>query len=294
MPDETTAEAVGQQLRVALTQMRVSRDIESNVDMILDLIRLAAADRPHLILLPENCLFQGGNAEMRAAALPRDSAVLARLCASAREAATCVVLGGFKERMPDGAIFNSALVIDASGAIRGSYHKIHLFDACVAGITYRASSVETPGTTPVILGIGDVKIGLTICYDLRFPELYRTLALAGAQVFCVPAAFTQATGAAHWEVLLRARAIENAAFVVASATISGSDSGPSAPTPTYGHALAVDPWGRVLVDLGVAGHAHHTVTLDLERVVEARNAIPVLRNVQAAASLIPRLISFGI
>ena len=293
MPDKTDAAPVGHFLRVALTQMRVARDVATNVDAIVDLIRLAAAERPDLILLPENCLIQGSQIEMGAAALPRDSSAIVRLCDAARTAKACVVLGGFKERMPDGGIYNSALVIDAGGVIRGCYNKIHLFDASLGGITYRASSIETPGTTPVILNIRDAKIGLTICYDLRFPELYRTLALAGAQVFCVPAAFTQSTGEAHWDVLLRARAIENAAFVVASATVGGGESGASTIAPTYGHALAVDPWGRVMANLGVAEHAHCTVTLDLARVFEARAALPVLRNVQSAACAPPRLISCG-
>jgi predicted amidohydrolase len=164
----------------------------------------------------------------------------------------------------------------------GGYDKIHLFDARVGGQSFEASSVELAGGQPVILEIQGARIGLTICYDVRFPELYRQLALAGAEVFLVPAAFTRVTGAAHWEVLLRARAIENAAYVVASATIGSPTEGVDA-FPTYGHALAVDPWGEVLADLGEQPVSARVLDLDLDTVARTREKIPVLRGVRADA-----------
>jgi predicted amidohydrolase len=126
-----------------------------------------------------------------------------------------------------------------------------------------------------------VKVGLTVCYDVRFPELYRRLALAGAQVMVVPSAFTQTTGEAHWEVLLRARAIECGSYVIASATIRGED-GTDA-FPTFGHALAVDPWGKVLVDLGEARAGCTVVPIHIEKVDKARSSLPVLRGIQPQA-----------
>ncbi|HDR8923036.1 carbon-nitrogen hydrolase family protein [Burkholderia aenigmatica] len=268
-------------LRVALTQWHVSREVAENVGTAVDMIRAAAGDGADLVTLPENGLYLGTNAQMRAAALSVDGPEIGALRNAAREAGVNVVLGGFKRKTADGTLYNTALVIGASGEIAGGYDKIHLFDAHVGGQSFEASGVETRGDCPAIIAINGVKVGLTICYDVRFPELYRQLALAGAEVLLIPAAFTWTTGSAHWEVLLRARAIESSAYVVASATIRG-ESGDDA-FQTYGHALAVDPWGRVLADLGDADRAFRVLELDLGKVDEVRSALPVLRGVQTAA-----------
>src|SRR5690606_29549544 len=139
---------------------------------------------------------------------------LDRIAEAARDKDVVVVVGGLKNRT-DGGTFNSALVYDRSGHLAGRYDKIHLFDARIGGQSFEASSVEQRGTHPVIVDVDGVAVGLTICYDVRFPELYRTLALGGAEVILVPAAFTRITGDAHWEVLLRSRAIESGAYVLA-------------------------------------------------------------------------------
>jgi deaminated glutathione amidase len=288
MPD-ANPNTPSRRLRVTLTQWHATRDVAANLRNALDLIRAAAPDKPDLILLPENGLMIGTNDEMRAAALAIDSVEIEALRHGAREVSATVILGGFKHRETDGTVHNTALVIDPSGEIAGSYDKIHLFDATIGGQKFQASRVEVAGTEPVIAMINGVKVAVTICYDVRFPELYRTLALAGAEVFLVPAAFTFKTGEAHWEVLLRARAIENTAYVLGSATIRGRNGDDA--FETWGHALAVDPWGRVLADLGTAEFAHKTVELDMNVLEEVRRNLPVLRGQrQQAYSTAPRVI----
>ncbi|MET9476437.1 MULTISPECIES: nitrilase-related carbon-nitrogen hydrolase [unclassified Streptomyces] len=266
-------------LRVGLTQWHATRDPAANTATAVRMVHECAAAGAELVLLPENGLMLGTNTEMRDAALSVDSPEIAALRQAAEEAGTVVVLGGFKRRGADG-IRNTALVISASGGIVGGYDKIHLFDARVDGHSFEASGVETAGDRPVLLRVAGTTVGLTICYDVRFPELYRALALSGAEVLLVPAAFTQRTGEAHWEVLLRARAIENAAYVVASATVQAQGSDADDAFPTYGHALAVGPWGDVLADLGEKETAWQVVDLDLSQVASSRQILPVLRGVK--------------
>ncbi|MET9379510.1 nitrilase-related carbon-nitrogen hydrolase [Streptomyces sp. NPDC002928] len=264
----------GRVLRVGLTQWHATREPAANLDKALAAVRGCAADGADLVLLPENGLMLGSNAEMREQAFTAESPEITELRQVARETGTVVVLGGMKHRRPD-QVTNSALVIDRDGALLGAYDKIHLFDARVGGVSFEASGVERAGSELLLLEVNGVTMGLTICYDVRFPELYRSLAKAGAEVLLVPAAFTRTTGRAHWEVLLRARAIENGAFVVASATVHGEQPGEDA-FETYGHALAVAPWGEVLADLGDARAAHRVVELDLAAVERARTTLPVL------------------
>lgn len=291
MEQSTTTPA--QRFRIGLTQWHAGRDLDANLNRALDAIRQCADQGAQLISLPENGLFLGSNAEMRAAALSVDSVPIEALRDAARTAGVAVTLGGFKNRGSDDRIHNSAIVIDKHGEIAGLYHKIHLFDATVAGQSFEASSVELRGQEPVMLSIDGAQIGMTICYDVRFPELFRTLAHSGAQLFLVPAAFTYTTGQAHWEVLLRARAIENSAFVVASATVRGTDPMQDA-FQTWGHAMAIDPWGKVLADLGEAGAAVQVVELDLTRVAEIRSKLPVLKGVQPQAyTQSPRVIELA-
>ncbi len=277
MSDAVTGE--NRRLRVALTQWHATRDVAANVAVATQIVREAAAERPDLILLPENGLMLGTNAEMRDAALSVDGPEIGSLREAAAAAGCAVVVGGVKRRDDSGALYNTALFIAADGSVTGGYDKIHLFDARVNGQSFEASNVERAGVAPTLALVGGVKVGITICYDVRFPELYRRLALAGAEVVLVPAAFIRTTGQAHWEVLLRARAIENAAFVIASATVHGEEDA----FETYGHALAVDPWGTVLADLGEEKRAWQVVELDLGKAAEARQTLPVLRSVRPDA-----------
>ncbi|MEV4670651.1 MULTISPECIES: nitrilase-related carbon-nitrogen hydrolase [Actinomadura] len=275
MPDRT--------LTVGLTQWHATRDVAANVETACAMIReCAGAD---LVLLPENGLMLGTNTEMRDAALSVDDPEIGALRRAAKAAGSAVVLGGFKRRS-SGGVRNTALAIRADGEIAGGYDKIHLFDARIDGRSFEASGVETAGDRPALLRVAGAAVGLTICYDVRFPELYRALALAGAEVLLVPSAFTRRTGEAHWELLLRARAVENSAYVVASATVHGGDGADDA-FPTHGHALAAGPWGEVLADLGTAPAASRVLELDLGAVARRRETLPVLRGVRPAAYGVP-------
>ncbi|MFQ6395550.1 nitrilase-related carbon-nitrogen hydrolase [Nocardia sp. KC 131] len=264
-----------------MTQWHATADIAANLTTALRLIAAAAADSADLVVLPENGLMLGTNTQMRAAALHEDADEVRELCRAAAAHEVAVVLGGMKNRTAAGT-FNSALVIDAAGTIAGRYDKMHLFDATIGGQSFEASSVERPGAGPVVIDLDGVRIGLTICYDVRFPELFRALATAGAEVLLVPAAFVQSTGAAHWHTLLRARAIENLAYVVAPATVHSPTAEYTDAFATYGHALAVSPWGEVLVDLGEEPEAVRVLDLDLDAVTSARAALPVLAGRRAA------------
>ncbi len=268
-------------LRIALTQWHATDDVAANLALATGIIGEAAAERPDLVVLPENGLCLGTNADMRARALDASGPELAALGAAARAADTVVVLGGFKRRVAgDDLVRNTAAVLDRRGGVAALYDKIHLFDARVGGVTFAASSVERAGDRPLLIEVAGARVGVTICYDVRFPELYRTLALAGAEVLLVPSAFTFVTGSAHWEVLLRARAIENGAFVIASATVRGVGDA----FETFGHALAVGPWGDVRADLGDEARGWTVVDCDLDEVASARRRLPVLAGVQPAAA----------
>ncbi|MGV9745855.1 carbon-nitrogen hydrolase family protein [Rhodococcus zopfii] len=262
-------------LAVGLTQWHATADPDTNLATALRLIEEAADGGAALVALPENGLMLGTNAQMREAAFDVDAVPVKELCAAARRHSVVIVLGGMKNRTVDG-VYNSALVIDRDGTIAGRYDKLHLFDANIGGQSFEASSVERPGDGPVLIDVDGVRIGLTICYDVRFPELSRELAAAGAEILLVPAAFVRSTGEAHWHTLLRARAIENLAYVVAPATVHS-------PTPdhvdafeTYGHALVVSPWGEVLVDLGEDPAVVTVVDLNLDAVAAARARLSVL------------------
>ncbi|GAB7002584.1 carbon-nitrogen hydrolase family protein [Nocardioides sp. AN3] len=271
-------------LRVGLSQWHATSDVEANLATALQAVAEAAGAGAELVLLPENGLMLAGNVAMRERAFREDSPELGKMGAAAAEHGVAVVLGGAKLATDEG-IVNAALVWDANGELAGRYDKIHLFDAHIDGQSFEASSVERAGRTPVLLDIDGVSVGLTICYDVRFPELYRTLAQAGAAVVLVPAAFTHTTGSAHWHTLLRARAIENACYVVASATVRGADESERAADAfeTFGHALAVGPWGEILADLGDAAYAVQVVELDLATVPQVRDKLPVLRQGNPAA-----------
>lgn len=262
-------------LRAGLMQLQPTRDVQANLRDVLKGIEQAGAQGAELIVVPENALCIGSNAEMRAAAVTLDGPEISAIRDAARAAGAVVVVGGFKQKSERPLLQNTALVIREDGGIQGSYDKVHLFNAVVNGTAFRASDVESAGERLVIANVKGVKVGLSICFDIRFPEMFRQLARAGAEVILIPAAFTQTTGQAHWEVLVRARAIENEAYVVASATITSDDAVESG-FESYGHALAVDPWGGVMADLGEAAHAVKVIELDLERVAQVRAKLPVL------------------
>ena len=208
--------------------------------------------------------------------------VLAACREAAREHAIWLHLGSLAVLTEEGQIANRAFVIDAQGEIRARYDKMHMFDVDLpTGESWRESAVYRPGTEAVIVqGTPVGTLGLTICYDLRFPALFAQLAEAGADVIAVPAAFTVPTGKAHWEVLLRARAIEAGLFVVAAAQSGHHEDGRN----TYGHSLVVDPWGEVLLDAG-EGAKVVTAEIDLARITDVRSRVPALKHRRAVGQV---------
>jgi predicted amidohydrolase len=278
-------------VRVACVQMNTRGDAAANVRAAEALVEAAAAAGARLVALPETWAYKGGREGIRASAQAADGPSNAALAQLAARLGIFVLAGSIYEPSPvPGRVFNTSALFGPDGGLRAVYRKIHLFDVIAGATVYRESDDVTPGTELVTVQIepGEaapadpaetapppppVTLGLTICYDLRFPELYRSLALRGAQILCVPAAFTAYTGAAHWEVLLRARAIENGCFVIAPGQVGEHLPG----RECFGHSMIVDPWGAVLAEVQ-DGVGFCVADLDLERVAEVRSQIPSLQN----------------
>jgi predicted amidohydrolase len=263
-------------LRVAALQLNSRGDFEVNLEQADRLTRSAAADGASLVLLPEKWSVLGSGEQLRAGAQALDGAAVSWAREIARELAIDLVAGSFSELPQDGGerLSNTSVHISPDGEIRAIYRKIHMFDVTVDGVAYRESEHEAPGGEIVTSRTaGGVELGLTICYDVRFPELYRILALRGAQVLLVPAAFTLATTRDHWEILLRARAIESQAFVLAANQIGENAPG----RRSGGRSMIVDPWGVVLAQAGDSV-THITADLDLARLANVRAELPSLAN----------------
>jgi predicted amidohydrolase len=262
-------------LRVALVQFEARDDVDDNIARAAALAD-GAANGADLVVLPEYVQYRGSDAGFRASARPVPGPTTAPFEAIARERRCWILAGSHAEAGADPSRpSNTAVLIDRDGNVAATYRKLHLFDVAVDdGPADTESARVTPGDRAVVADVDGFGLGLTICYDLRFPELYRALALAGASVLAVPAVFTERTGRDHWEVLLRARAIENGAWVIAAA---GSGAGGPGAIPGWGHSMVVDPWGRVVaqaaMDEGIVRAA-----LDLDAVDAARRQIPALAN----------------
>ncbi|MDG3040958.1 carbon-nitrogen hydrolase family protein [Roseicyclus marinus] len=260
-------------LRVALAQMCSSDTHEANIATVSDLAAEAAGEGAEMLALPEVAGLMNRNPETsrRQVVAAGDDPFIAACCEIAPRHGLWIHTGSTPVLGPDGRFLNHSTLIDASGAIVAEYDKIHLFDVALEGQAPIGESKRfAPGAQAVIAQTPWGPMGLSICYDLRFAYLYRAYAQAGAVVMFIPSAFTVPTGRAHWEVLLRARAIETGAFVLAAAQAGHHADG----RQTYGHALAVDPWGAVLADLGDAAPALRVVTLDLGAVGRARAQVP--------------------
>jgi predicted amidohydrolase len=258
-------------VRVSLLQLGSGADRGANLEAIEKGLRTAAERGSRLALLPEACLYRG---PFSAAYVEDDAGpALSRLAELARELGLAVVVGGVWTRSPEAdRAYNTCLVLDRQGRIVARYHKVHLFrlDRPDRPVDDEAA-FTVPGGHLTVVRAGPVHLGLTICYDLRFPALYRALASAGATVLCVPANFSDFTGPAHWELLLRARAVENLAYVVAPAQVGGDATGFSA----YGHSVVVDPWGTVVARTDEAP-AVLTVDLDPDAVRRRREQLHTL------------------
>jgi predicted amidohydrolase len=268
-------------MRAAAIQVNANNDKDRNLELAARLVADAAADGADLVVLPEKWNLLGSGEEIAAGAERlEDGPSVDAARAWARDLSVHLLAGSISERVPEADHpFNTSVLIDPEGEIVATYRKIHMFDVDVGGVAYRESEHEQAGNEIVTGDAGGVELGLSICYDLRFPELYRILSLRGARVITVPAAFTFTTGRAHWEVLLRARAIENQAFVVAP-----NQYGEAAPSyHSYGNSMIVDPWGVVLARGPEAGEGQIAADLDLERQAEVRESLPSLANRRPSA-----------
>ncbi len=265
----------------AALQMSSGPDRADNEARALALVNQAADRGARLIGLPEVWEHIGPPAQKRAFAGPLEGRQLAPLRALAAKKGVWLLAGSISEQASEGRTYNTSALIGPSGEIAASYRKLHLFDVDIPdGARYRESEAVAKGEAvpPVVelAGLG-VKLGMSICYDLRFPELYRRLADARADLIAVPAAFTAFTGKAHWEVLLRARAVENQAFAFAPAQV-----GRIGPTEenriAWGHALVADPWGTVLADAGGDGEGMALASIDIARLAQIRRDLPSLQH----------------
>ena len=267
-------------LRAGLIQLCASDDPKANLGVTLDFIDQAAGAGAQLILTPEvtNCVSQSRARQVSVLRHERDDNSLSAMQASAAKLGIWLLVGSLalKTSDADGRFANRSFLISPRGKIVARYDKIHMFDVQISeGEIYRESAGYRPGKRAVLAETDVARIGMTICYDLRFPHLFRDLARAGAQILTVPSAFSRATGAAHWQVLLRARAIETGCFVLAPAQSGQHGAQSGKPRRTWGHSLAISPWGEVLADGGTEPGVT-MVDLDLGEVDAARARIPAL------------------
>ena len=262
--------------KVGLVQMTAARDAEPNIRMARDLVRQAKAQGAEFILTPENTGMMEPNkpALLQKAKPEAEHPLLPAFAELAKEAGAWLLLGSIAIRLDATSCANRSFLFDPKGRVVARYDKIHMFDVDLkAGESYRESATFRPGREAVVADLPWGRLGLTICYDLRFAYLYRALAKGGASFITVPAAFTRPTGEAHWHVLLRARAIETGAFVFAPAQCGEHAEG----RKTFGHSLIVAPWGEVLADGGTEPGVV-TAMIDPAKVEEARSMIPALRH----------------
>ncbi len=267
-------------MRTAAVQLNSTDDKERNMATADRLTREAAADGADLIVLPEKFNLLGEHDDYVAGAEPLDGPTVSWARDIARELGVDLVAGSIVERREGHEkLGNTSVHVGPDGEVKGVYRKIHMFDVVVGGIEYRESASEEPGDEIVLSeAAGGIPLGLTVCYDLRFPELFRILAIRGARVITLPAAFTKVTGRAHWEILVRARAIENQAFVVAADQI-----GTHPPDKeSFGGSMIVDPWGEVLAR-APEEECFVAANLDFARQDEVRDKLPSLANRVAGA-----------
>lgn len=261
-------------MRVAAVQMCSGSDPAANVEAAERLVREAATAGAGYVQIPEYSTYYGPASGNDAAAEELSGPIATRFRDLARELGVVLHVGSMLEPSPvPGKCYNTGFVIGPNGELAGVYRKVHLFDIDLPGQVVEQESADIePGSNLCVAAAGELRIGMSICFDLRFPELYRQLALAGATVIAVPAAFSVPTGRVHWEVLVRARAIENHVFVVAAAQAGVTAEGMA----TYGHSLVVGPWGEILAEGNGEKEEVLLVDLDLAEVARRRAQIDVL------------------
>lgn len=271
-------------MRVAVVQLNSNGDKARNLSAAERLVREAAADGAEFVALPEKWNLLAGGAELAAGAEPLDGPSLTAARGWARDLGIHLLAGSISERGSEGEkASNTSVLLGPGGEDLGVYRKIHMFDVDAGGVSYRESEFERPGEEVVVAQAGELNVGLTVCYDLRFPELFRILALRDARLIVVPSAFTLATGRDHWEVLLRARAIENQLFVLAP-----NQWGEAPPHySSFGRSAIVDPWGTVLAT-APDGECFVAADLDFAAQDRVRESLPSLANRQPGAYRWPR------
>ncbi|MEE4012715.1 carbon-nitrogen hydrolase family protein [Roseibium sp. FZY0029] len=261
----------------ACIQLRSGKTISDNADAAESLIRAAAKDGAQFVQTPEmsNVLVRSRQELQERISDAEDDPFLKRARALAADLGIYLHLGSLAVLAGNGKIANRAFLIEPDGKILATYDKIHMFDVDLPnGESWRESATYEPGTQTVIADLPFAKVGMAVCYDIRFPTIFRTQAREGAQVLTGPAAFTRQTGEAHWHVLQRARAIENGAFVVSAAQGGTHEDG----RETYGHSLIVDPWGKVIAELDHDEPGYVLADIDTEAAAKARQRIPAIAN----------------
>lgn len=273
--------------KVAAIQLNSQPNLAESLDRCYTAIESAAKNGASLMALPENFAFMGDEVQKQQKGAEISERVLDEIPKWSKKFNVSILAGGFPVPASNGKVYNRSIICDSAGQTVASYNKIHLFDVSLSSDeTYRESdTVEAGALKPTVCSLSseqlgsntqepfNVNLGLTICYDLRFPELFRNLTNLGAEIIFVPAAFTQPTGKAHWEVLLRARAIENSLFIVAPAQTGAHGS----KRKTHGHAMIIDPWGNVLSDAG-RDPGFAMATIDLNQLTEVRQKLPSIHH----------------
>jgi deaminated glutathione amidase len=259
--------------RVAVAQLRSGTDVAANRASIVTLTEQAAAAGAQLVAFPEYATYLGPDAAFADVAESVETGpTVSVLRELARQHDIGILLGSMVESGADGALHNTSVLVDARGQVAGSYRKVHLFTSILLGASGSESDRITPGSDLTVVGWGEWNLGLSVCFDVRFPELYRELSAMNADVLMIPAAFTAFTGKDHWEVLLRARAIENQAYVIAPAQIGKFDGGES-----FGRSCVIDPWGTVLAVVGDGdGTGIAVAELRRDRLEQVRTNLPAL------------------
>ena len=271
-------------MKVAALQLCASDDPVANLELTISMVQRAADAGAQFIATPEvtNCVSSSRRRQNEVLALQENDQTLAAMCAAAARLGVWISVGSLALKLPDDDRFtNRSFMIDPSGRIVSQYDKIHMFDVTLSETEqYRESDGYRAGGHAVIADTAFGKIGMTICYDIRFPHLYRGLAKSGASILLIPAAFAQPTGRAHWEVLLRARAIETGCFVIAAAQTGEHQTTQGRPRKTYGHSMIVSPWGEILADAGEDQGIIYA-DLDLSLVESTRARVPSILSNQS-------------
>ena len=266
-------------LTVACVQLNAGADIDANLAAVSQSVRAAAAQGAQLIALPEYCALLDGSGRVMREHSPQESShpALPLLRALAAETGRWLLAGSLTVKIDDERMANRSYLVSAGGEIVARYDKIHMFDVTLpSGKVIRESSAYRPGEEAVVAATPWGGLGMSVCYDLRFPQLYRALAQAGALMLAVPSSFQRETGPAHWHTLLRARAIENAAWVLAPAMCGDHPNGRS----TYGHSLVIDPWGKIVAELDDRPGVLVTA-IDLDQARKVRGQLPALQHDRA-------------